>query len=93
MKISPALELQDLRGTLLGSVWTRLQALWASVRVQRRVRRLRLCESLSLGEKRVVAVVEFEDQRFLLAATPEHITWLRTLDAARPVATSSVERP
>ena len=93
MKISPALELQDLRGTLLGSVWTRLQALWASVRVQRRVRRLRLCESLSLGEKRVVAVVEFEDQRFLLAATPEHITLLRTLDAARPAATSAVERP
>jgi flagellar biogenesis protein FliO len=93
MKISPALELQDLRGTLLGSVWTRLQALWASVRVQRRVRRLRLCESLSLGEKRVVAVVEFEDQRFLLAATPEHITLLQTLDAAQPVATSAVERP
>jgi flagellar biogenesis protein FliO len=93
MKISPALELQDLRGTLLGSLWTRLCALWASVRVQRRVRRLRLCESLSLGEKRVVAVVEFEDQRFLLAATPEHITLLQTLDAARPAATSAVERP
>ena len=85
MKISSALEMQNVRGSLLGSFWTRLRALWQSVSVQRRVRRLRLCESLSLGEKRLIAVVAFEGQRFLVAATSENITLLQTLRAGQPV--------
>ncbi|MGD0963620.1 MAG: flagellar biosynthetic protein FliO [Candidatus Acidiferrales bacterium] len=88
MKISPALELPELNGSpqasLLGALWARLQSVWDSLRVQRRARHLHLCESLSLGEKRLLAVVEFEQQRFLVAATPERITLLQTLGAARP---------
>jgi flagellar biogenesis protein FliO len=91
MKISPALELHELRSSLLGSLWARLQSLWDSVSVQRRLRHLRLCESLSLGEKRLIAVVEFEEQRFLVAATSEHITLLQTLGAARPAGTRPSE--
>jgi len=102
MKISPALELPNIpgslpgslpgswRASLRGSLWARLQSLWNSVSVQRRARRLRLSESLSLGEKRLIAVVEFEEQRFLVAATPDHITLLQTL-AARPAGTRPTE--
>ena len=68
---------------LLNWMGLRLRTLFAEVKVQRRNRRLRLCESLSLGEKRIVAVVEFEDQRFLLAATPQNISLLQSLGPVR----------
>jgi hypothetical protein len=42
-------------------------------------RRLRLFETLSLGEKRFVAIVEFENQRFLLGGTPNSLVLLAAL--------------
>jgi flagellar biogenesis protein FliO len=53
----------------------------ANVHIQRRERKLRLCDSLALGEKRMIAVVEFERQRFLVAATANNISLLQTLPA------------
>ena len=46
------------------------------------VRQLRLCESLSLGERRMVAVVRFEGMRYLVGATPASITLLSQLPDA-----------
>ncbi len=92
MKISPALELHNPQASLVGSLWARLRAVWDSVNVHRRIRRLHLCESVSLGEKRLIAVVEFEDQRFLLAATSESITLLQSLGAAAPTGEKPSER-
>jgi flagellar biogenesis protein FliO len=46
---------------------------------RRPARQLRLCESLSLGEKRVVAVLQFEGQRYLVGATGASITLLSKL--------------
>jgi len=43
----------------------------------RREKRLRLCEMLSLGEKRFVAVVEYGSEKFLLAGTPRNISLLK----------------
>jgi flagellar biogenesis protein FliO len=48
---------------------------------RRRERRLRLCEILSLGEKRFIAVVEYGQEKFLLAGTPQNISLLKRLDA------------
>jgi flagellar biogenesis protein FliO len=42
-------------------------------------RRLRLCESLALGERRFVAVIEFERQRFLLGGTGQSLALLAQL--------------
>ena len=92
MKTLPISETQPLSGSLLGSLWTQLRAAWQGVSMQRRQRRLRLSESLSLGEKRLIAVVEFEEQRFLVAATPESISLLRSLGPARPEETGPGER-
>jgi flagellar biogenesis protein FliO len=64
------------------ALWSALRAVLRTVRVERRSRRLRLCESLPLGEKRLIAVVEFEEQRFLLAATAENICLLQSLGPA-----------
>jgi flagellar biogenesis protein FliO len=58
-----------------------LRTLLRSVRVHRRVRSLRICESLPLGEKRLLAVVQFEGHRFLIGATNNSISLLDRLDS------------
>ena len=52
-----------------------------SVRIRRRERSLRICETLPLGEKRLLAVVQFEGRRFLIGATNQSICLLERLDA------------
>ena len=42
-------------------------------------RRLRVCESLSLGEKRFVAVVQFETQQFLIGGGAASVNLLARL--------------
>lgn len=49
------------------------------LRIRGPARQLRMCESLSLGEKRLVAVVQFEGQRYLVGATGASITLLSKL--------------
>ena len=66
----------------LVSLWQRLQAVFPKIRVNHR-RTLRLCESLSLGEKRIVAVIECDDQRYLLGATPQNVSLLQALGPAQ----------
>ena len=47
---------------------------------ERRPRRLRLCESLALGERRFVAVIEFERRRFLVGGAGQSLVLLTKLD-------------
>jgi flagellar biogenesis protein FliO len=61
----------------------RLRAAFSEVTIHRRPRRLRICETLSLGEKRLLAVIECENQRFLVAATAQNISLLQTLSASK----------
>jgi flagellar biogenesis protein FliO len=60
--------------------------LWAGLlRLGRgRPRRLRLCESLPLGDRRFVAVVEFDSARFLVGGTPSSLVLLSQLADAGP---------
>lgn len=60
----------------------RLNSWWAGLRgISRRApRRLRLAESLALGERRFVAVVEFEQSRFLLGGTANSLVLLARLN-------------
>ena len=50
------------------------------VKVRRRERSLRLCETLPLGERRFVMVVQFEQRRFLIGTTNQSISLLERLD-------------
>ena len=79
MKTLSAVNPQSWQSAPLATLWGLLRRAFATVHIQRRERRLRLCESLPLGEKRLIAVVEFEEQRFLVAATPNNISLLQTL--------------
>jgi hypothetical protein len=67
----------EAAGSKLASFLNRIASL-ASAR--RRERRLRLCEMLSLGEKRFIAIVEYGQEKFLLAGTPQNISLLRRWD-------------
>jgi flagellar biogenesis protein FliO len=51
--------------------------------VRRPERRLRLCETVQMGERRFVAVLQYEDQRFLVGATPNSISVLARLASSR----------
>jgi len=50
---------------------------------RRSARRLRLSETLSLGEKRFLAVVQFQQQEFLVGGTGNSIALLARLDSSR----------
>ena len=68
-------ETPSLAETLL----SRIRSVFSSVRIERRTHRLKLCETLSLGDKRLIALVECGNKRFLIAATAQNISLLETL--------------
>ena len=56
---------------------------FAIVRLRRRSeKRLRLCENLALGDRRFVAVVQYEQTRFLLGGTASSLVVLARLGEA-----------
>ncbi|HLH08472.1 MAG TPA: flagellar biosynthetic protein FliO [Terriglobales bacterium] len=59
----------------LSSAWVR-QILTALFRARSRNRQLRLAETLSLGDKRFVALLECSDRRFLIGGTSQSIRLL-----------------
>jgi flagellar biogenesis protein FliO len=65
-----------------GRFWGRALGIAARVlRLGRREpRRLRLCESLPLGDRRFVAVVEFDRSRFLVGGTSASLALLARLE-------------
>jgi len=81
MSSTPAVGSERRLGSLLISLWARICGAVATITASRS-RGLRLCESLSLGDKRMLAIVECDHQRFLLAATPQSISLLQSLGPA-----------
>ena len=51
---------------------------------RRRPRRLRLCETLSLGSRGYLAVVRYREQQFLVGGTNTSISLLAQLSAPAP---------
>ncbi len=81
MASNPAVGSGGRGGSLLTSLWMGITSALSKITTARS-RGLRLCESLSLGEKRILAIVECDHQRFLLAATPQNISLLQSLGPA-----------
>lgn len=69
----------------LRAVSLRAMCWWARIaRLGRKSpRRLRLAETLPLGDRRFVAVIEFDRDRFLLGGTSSSLVLLARLDAER----------
>jgi len=59
----------------------RLASVHSGLKRHQSARRLRLSETLSLGEKRFLAVVQFQHQEFLVGGTGSSIALLARLDA------------
>jgi flagellar biogenesis protein FliO len=53
--------------------------LWHKLERRSTPRKLRLCESLSLGEKRFLAIVQFETQQFLVGGGSNNVAVLARL--------------
>jgi flagellar biogenesis protein FliO len=64
------------------ALFARLRSIWGRVSVRRRERSLRVCETVSLGDKRFVAVLEFERQRFLIGVTSQSVSLLQGLGSS-----------
>ncbi len=60
----------------------RATGFFRSLAMRKPPRRLRLCESLSLGEKRFVAVIQFDGQQFLLGGGSGSVSLLARLGEA-----------
>jgi flagellar biogenesis protein FliO len=75
------------RTSLLWSLCERLFAL-----SRRPLRQLRLCETLSLGEKRFVSVIEFEGKRFLVGGTAGSLILLDRLGERPPAGATEGSR-
>jgi len=77
-------------GQAIGNLWTLLRSVLSGAEAllraippgmvaARREKRLRLCETLSLGEKRFLAVVQVERQEFLVGGSGNSICLLAQL--------------
>jgi flagellar biogenesis protein FliO len=72
-----------------------LKTTWQWVRravKPRKVRRLRVCETLSLGERRFLAIIEFERQEFLVGGSGNSLELLARLHEGRVIAEPSLPR-
>lgn len=63
----------------------RVRAGWKGRWGRRRTGRLRLVESISLGDRRSAGILEIEGRRFLIGATPQAVTLLGELGERLPL--------
>ncbi len=69
---------------VLSRLFTMVQGLWKTKRAQKH---LRVCESVSLGDKRFVAVIQVDQERFLVGGAANSVAMLSRL--AEPSSFSS----
>jgi flagellar biogenesis protein FliO len=79
-----------------GAAWVvALKNIWQWTRravKARKTRRLRVCETLSLGERRFLAVIEFDRQEFLVGGTGNSLTLLARLQEGTVITEPSPPR-
>jgi flagellar biogenesis protein FliO len=66
----------------IASTWAKLGKLRRNWR-PRTARQLRLCETLPLGERRFLAVVQFEEQKFLIGMAGNSVALLTSLEGSK----------
>jgi flagellar biogenesis protein FliO len=81
--------LTDPDGNRIEAGWlVTLRKLWRGAEralKSRKVRRLRVRESLSLGERRFLAVIEFDRQEFLVGGSGSSLTLLARLQEGKVI--------
>lgn len=79
----------------LAIVGRRIKLFWGSfvTCARRSPKFLLVSETSALGDRRFVAVVQFERQRFLIGSSPSSVTLLARLSDAGPVTESGADAP
>ena len=77
---APFLRTLSRGGSCLLDLWARLAAGARKIQVRQNKKRLRVCETVPLGDKRFVAVIQVDDQQFLLGGSSNSITLLAQLE-------------
>jgi flagellar biogenesis protein FliO len=67
------------QGSVLATCRRAFAGLWQKLERRSNPRKLHLCESLSLGEKRFLAVVQVEAQQFLVGGGSNNVSLLARL--------------
>ncbi len=89
----------QMKGAGVGSVdmnalrlllWKKLRAGWQSAWVRRKTGRLRLADSLALGDRRSAGILEVEGRRFLIGTTAHAVTLLAELGGPQGAAGDGV---
>ena len=78
--------LQDWFYLLSTRAWSGLKWVMRRAKVQHTRKHLRVCESLSLGEKRFVAVLQVDEERFLIGGSPGSVSLLTRLPEMKTFA-------
>ena len=76
----------DWSQSLLVKVWSFLRWTMQRARAQQARKNLRVCETVSLGEKRFVAVVQVDEERFLIGGSSGAVSLLIRLQEAKSFA-------
>ena len=67
-------------GNYLCQLLARVVAQLKKINVRQNRKRLRVCETVALGDKRFVAVIQVDDQQFLLGGSASSVSLLAQLD-------------
>ncbi len=84
---SPSLpSIADWSQILLGRAWDLLKWILQRARAQQARKNLRVCETVSLGEKRFVAIVQVDEERFLIGGSSGAVSLLTRLPESKTFA-------
>jgi len=86
----------DAPGTLLERIlhWVTMAVRHTAgaLKTQRNVKAMRLCETISLGEKRFLAIVQVDEERILIGGSASSVALLTRLPEKQPFAAVLLER-
>jgi flagellar biogenesis protein FliO len=68
---------------LLARFWSAFQWILQRVSVKQARKNLKVCENVSLGEKRFVAVIQVDDERFLIGGSSSSVSLLTRLQESK----------
>ena len=71
---------------LMIRTWSALKWIMQRAKAQQARRDLRVCENVSLGEKRFVAIVQVDEERFLIGGSSSSVSLLTRLQETKTFA-------
>jgi flagellar biogenesis protein FliO len=73
----------DTGQIFLAGIWSAFLRMLRRVTVKQARKNLKVCENVSLGEKRFVAVIQIDDERFLIGGSSSSVSLLTRLQEGK----------